>query len=90
MEFENYKLLSYKSVAQFSNNITFSYYYYKLMLIVKNLDGGELPLRIIDAYISSGWTGRDDQQQGDEQSNYLFHNFCFDCGNYWYKYQPYL
>jgi hypothetical protein len=24
------------------------------MLIVKNLDGGELPLRIIDAYISSG------------------------------------
>lgn len=37
MEFENYKLLSYKSVAQFSNNITFSYYYYKMMLIVRNL-----------------------------------------------------
>ena len=35
--FENYQLLSYKSVAQMSNNITFSYYYYKLMLIVKNL-----------------------------------------------------
>lgn len=37
MELENYKLLSYKSVAQFSNNITFSYYYYKMMLIVRNL-----------------------------------------------------
>lgn len=37
MEFENYKLLSYKSVAQFSNNITFSYYYYKMMLVVRNL-----------------------------------------------------
>lgn len=34
---DNYQLLSYKSVAQFSNNITFSYYYYKMMLIVKNL-----------------------------------------------------
>lgn len=34
---DNYKLLSYKSVAQFSNNITFSYYYYKMMLIVRNL-----------------------------------------------------
>ena len=28
-----YPILSYKSVAQMSNNITFSYYYYKLMLI---------------------------------------------------------
>ena len=37
MELDNYKLLSYKSVAQFSNNITFSYYYYKLMLIIRNL-----------------------------------------------------
>lgn len=37
MELDNYKLLSYKSVAQFSNNITFSYYYYKMMLIVRNL-----------------------------------------------------
>lgn len=33
----NYPLLSYKSVAQFSNNITFSYYYYKLMLIARAL-----------------------------------------------------
>ena len=37
MEFEKYKLLSYKSVAQFSNNITFSYNYYKMMLVVRNL-----------------------------------------------------
>lgn len=37
MDLDNYKLLSYKSVAQFSNNITFSYYYYKMMLIVRNL-----------------------------------------------------
>lgn len=29
-----YPLLSHKSVAQISNNITFSYYYYKLMLVV--------------------------------------------------------
>lgn len=44
MELENYKLLSYKSVAQFSNNITFSYYYYKLMLIIRNLfDWENLP-----------------------------------------------
>ena len=34
---DSYQLLSYKSVAQMSNNITFSYYYYKLMLIVNNL-----------------------------------------------------
>lgn len=32
-----YQLLSYKSVAQISNNITFSYYYYKLMLVATNL-----------------------------------------------------
>ena len=37
MNTDNYQLLSYKSVAQFSNNITFSYYYYKLMLVVKAL-----------------------------------------------------
>ena len=37
MNIDNYQLLSYKSVAQFSNNITFSYYYYKLMLIVRAL-----------------------------------------------------
>ena len=41
---DNYQLLSYKSVAQFSNNITFSYYYYKMMLIVKSLfDWKNLP-----------------------------------------------
>ena len=44
MNIENYQLLSYKSVAQFSNNITFSYYYYKLMLIIRNLfDWENLP-----------------------------------------------
>ena len=44
MNIDNYQLLSYKSVAQFSNNITFSYYYYKLMLIVRNLfDWENLP-----------------------------------------------
>ena len=32
-----YKLLSYKSVAQMANNMTFSYYYYKLMLIARSL-----------------------------------------------------
>ena len=36
------------------------------MLIVKNLNSGELPLRIVDTDISSGRAGRDDQQQGDE------------------------
>ena len=30
---KNDQLLSYKSVAQMANNMTFSYYYYKLMLI---------------------------------------------------------
>ena len=44
MNIDNYQLLSYKSVAQFSNNITFSYYYYKLMLIIRNLfDWENLP-----------------------------------------------
>lgn len=33
----DYKLLSYKSVAQMANNMTFSYYYYKLMLIARSL-----------------------------------------------------
>ena len=32
-----YQLLSYKSVAQMANNMTFSYYYYKLMLIARSL-----------------------------------------------------
>lgn len=44
MNIDNYQLLSYKSVAQYSNNITFSYYYYKLMLIIRNLyDWKNLP-----------------------------------------------
>ena len=33
----DYKLLSYKSVAQMANNMTFSYYYYKLTLIARSL-----------------------------------------------------
>lgn len=39
-----YPILSWKSVAQMSNNITFSYYYYKLMLVVRALfDWSNLP-----------------------------------------------
>lgn len=34
---KSYQLLSYKSVAQMANNMTFSYYYYKLMLIARSL-----------------------------------------------------
>ena len=34
---KDYKLLSYKSVAQMANNMEFSYYYYKLMLIARSL-----------------------------------------------------
>ena len=34
---KSYQLLSYKSVAQIANNLTFSYYYYKLMLIARSL-----------------------------------------------------
>lgn len=34
---QSYQLLSYKSVAQIANNMTFSYYYYKLMLIARSL-----------------------------------------------------
>lgn len=37
MNDQDYKLLSYKSVAQMANNMTFSYYYYKLMLIARSL-----------------------------------------------------
>lgn len=33
----SYKILSYKTVAQMANNMTFSYYYYKLMLIARSL-----------------------------------------------------
>lgn len=55
--FEHYKLLSYKSVAQFSNNITFSYYYYKMMLIVKNL---------------FEWSGLPNNMEGRWIEKYLF------------------
>lgn len=34
---KSYQLLSYKSVAQMANNMTFSYYYYKLMLVARSL-----------------------------------------------------
>lgn len=37
MDKDSYKLLSYKSVAQMANNMTFSYYYYKLTLIARSL-----------------------------------------------------
>ena len=37
MDENSYQLLSYKSVAQLANNMTFSYYYYKLMLIARSL-----------------------------------------------------
>ena len=37
MDETSYQLLSYKSVAQMANNMTFSYYYYKLMLIARSL-----------------------------------------------------
>lgn len=47
-----YPLLSYKSVAQVSNNITFSYWYYKLMLVVKALfEWDNLPNGIESRYI---------------------------------------
>lgn len=34
---KSYQLLSYKSVAQMANNMAFSYYFYKLMLIARSL-----------------------------------------------------
>jgi hypothetical protein len=37
MDESSYQLLSYKSVAQMANNLTYSYYYYKLMLIARAL-----------------------------------------------------
>lgn len=37
MDESSYKLLSYKSVAQMANNMTFSYYYYKLTLVARSL-----------------------------------------------------
>lgn len=55
---DNYKLLSYKTASQFSNNITFSYYYYKMMLICRSLfDWENLPnnmeSRWIERYLFS-------------------------------------
>ena len=51
---DSYQLLSYKSVAQMSNNITFSYYYYKLMLIVNNLfEWGGLPNNMESRWIEN-------------------------------------
>ena len=52
-----YQLLSYKSVAQISNNITFSYYYYKLMLVACNL---------------FEWEGLPNNMEGRWIENYLF------------------
>lgn len=50
----NYKLLSYKSVAQLSNNITFSYYYYKLALVAKALfEWSGLPNNMEDRWIEN-------------------------------------
>ena len=48
----DYKLLSYKSVAQMVNNMTFSYYYYKLMLIARALfDWSDLPNNMDERWI---------------------------------------
>lgn len=49
---QDYKLLSYKSVAQMANNMTFSYYYYKLMLIARALfDWENLPNNMDERWI---------------------------------------
>ena len=49
---KSYQLLSYKSVAQMANNMTFSYYYYKLMLIVRALfDWENLPNNMDERWI---------------------------------------
>ena len=49
-----YPLLSHKSVAQMSNNITFSYWYYKLMLVAKALFEWEnLPNGLQSRYIEN-------------------------------------
>jgi hypothetical protein len=49
---KSYQLLSYKSVAQMANNMTFSYYYYKLMLIVRALfDWEGLPNNMDERWI---------------------------------------
>ena len=48
----DYKLMSYKSVAQMANNMAFSYYYYKLMLIARALFKWEgLPNNMDDRWI---------------------------------------
>ena len=48
----SYQLLSYKSVAQMANNLTFSYYYYKLMLIARALFNWEnLPNNMDERWI---------------------------------------
>jgi hypothetical protein len=48
----SYQLLSYKSVAQMANNLTFSYYYYKLMLIARALfDWENLPNNMDERWI---------------------------------------
>lgn len=47
-----YQLLSYKSVAQMANNMIFSYYYYKLMLIARSLfDWENLPNNMDERWI---------------------------------------
>ena len=52
MDEQSYKLLSYKSVAQMANNLTFSYYYYKLMLISRALfDWSDLPNNMDERWI---------------------------------------
>ena len=52
MNKDSYQLLSYKSVAQMANNMTFSYYYYKLMLIARALfEWKNLPNNMDDRWI---------------------------------------
>ena len=49
---DSYQLLSYKSVAQMANNMTFSYYYYKLTLIARALFAWKnLPNNMDDRWI---------------------------------------
>ena len=49
---ESYKLLSYKTVAQRANNLVFSYYYYKLMLIARALfEWSDLPNNMDERWI---------------------------------------
>lgn len=49
---KSYQLLSYKSVAQMANNMTFSYYYYKLMLIARSLfQWNDLPNNMDERWI---------------------------------------